>query len=72
MSITLYVIIEGTIQRSVADKMELISDPAKLRHNYHLSSHDSSDHSTGGVRFWSLLTNLTLYLVARYVIVKKQ
>lgn len=63
--------IEGTIQRSVADKMKLISDPVKLRQNYHLS-HDSSDHSTGGIRFWSLLTNLTLYLVARYIIVKKQ
>jgi len=62
---------EGTIQRSVADKIELISDPARLRRDYH-QSHDSSDHSTSGVGFWSLLTNLSLYLLARYVIVKKQ
>lgn len=68
---SLYVIIVGTIQRSVADKIELISDPARLRRDYH-QSHDSSDHSTSGVGFWSLLTNLSLYLLARYVIVKKQ
>jgi len=58
----------GTTQRSVTDKMALISDPARLRQNYH----DSSDSPTGGVGFWSLLTNLTLYLLARYIIVKKQ
>ena len=62
----------GIIQRTVKDKIDLIADPTRLRQIYH-NGHESSDNSTSsGGGFWSLLLNLTVYLLARFIIIKKQ